>query len=202
MLRLWDSGATNSLPPATSLTGHMAKITHIPLPPLELLNYLLTLDPTSPSGLRWQNVKTKNQRKSGDIAGYCRPPNGYWFVGIRTDKARQYGAHRIVVYMQTGIDPGVLRVDHRIGLNNPVDVRSATASQNGANASKWKKQTTSTYKGVHWNTPTNKWRVKIGVNRKRIHLGYFANEKEAAIAYNKAAIEYFGEFAKINEVEE
>jgi hypothetical protein len=173
----------------------------LPLPPLELLNHLLMLDATSPSGLRWQNVKTKNQRKSGDIAGYCRPPNGYWFVGIRTDKARQYGAHRIVVYMQTGIDPGQFHVDHKIGLDNPMEVRAATSSQNSANASKWNKQTSSKYKGVCWNTGANKWRVKIGLNRKRIHLGYFADEKEAAAAYNKAAIEYFGEFAKINELD-
>ena len=180
----------------------MAKLPHIPLPSLELLNYLLILDPASPSGLRWRNVKIKNQRKPGDIAGYCRSPSGYWFVGIRTDKSRQYGAHRIVIYMQTGVDPGVFCVDHRTGLNDPADVRIATASQNGANASKWKKQTSSKYKGVHWNAKTNKWRVKIGVNRKRIHLGYFATEIEAATAYNKAAIEYFGEFAKINKVEE
>lgn len=180
----------------------MAKLAHIPLPPLQLLNHLLILDPTSPSGLRWRHLKIKNQRKSGDIAGYCRPPSGYWFVGIRTDKARQYGAHRIVVYMQTGIDPGLFSVDHRTGLNNPTDVRAATPSQNGANASKWVKQTSSKYKGVHWSPTVNKWRAKIGVNRKRIHLGYFADETKAAAAYNKAALEYFGEFAKINELEE
>jgi len=180
----------------------MAKIAHLPLPPLQLLNQLLALDPTSPSGLRWKHLKIKNQRKSGDIAGYCRPPNKYWFVGIRTDKPRQYGAHRIVVYMQTGIDPGSFSVDHKTGLDRPMDVRTATPSQNGGNASKWRKQTSSKYKGVHWTSTANKWRAKINFNRKRIHLGYFVDEKEAALAYNEAAIKYFGEFARINQLQD
>jgi hypothetical protein len=62
--------------------------------------------------------------------------------------------------------------------------------------------TSSIYKGVYWNTGCNKWLAKIGVNRKRIHLGVFACEKEAAKAYNRAAIKYFGEFARLNNIED
>ena len=36
------------------------------------------------------------------------------------------------------------------------------------------------------------------LNQKRIHIGYFTNEIDAAIAYNKKAIELFGEFACLN----
>jgi len=43
-----------------------------------------------------------------------------------------------------------------------------------------------------------KWRARIGSNRKYTYLGYFNTELEAATAYNKAALKYHKEFAKIN----
>ena len=46
-----------------------------------------------------------------------------------------------------------------------------------------------------------KWLVHIKVNGKVQHLGYFEYEKEAAEAYNAAATESFGEYAKLNEFE-
>ena len=43
-----------------------------------------------------------------------------------------------------------------------------------------------------------KWTAQIKVDGKHIHLGYFQSEKEAAKAYDKAALKYFGEFANPN----
>lgn len=64
---------------------------------------------------------------------------------------------------------------------------------------KRKQSITSKYKGV-W-LDRNKWRTAITVNGKRIYLGRYNKEEDAAIAYNKAAIKYCGEFACLNVVQ-
>jgi hypothetical protein len=91
-------------------------------------------------------------------------------------------------------------VDHRNtdGLDNRKEnLRIATQSQNGANT---KKRTgcSSKYKGVYWNLQQKKWTSGINYKGKRYYLGHFISEEEAATAYNKKAVELFGEFARIN----
>lgn len=60
------------------------------------------------------------------------------------------------------------------------------------------KLTSSIYKGVIWDEQRGKWRSRIEINGKRKHLGYFESEVDAADAYDKAAVELFGSFAKLN----
>jgi hypothetical protein len=173
-----------------------------PLPSLELLQELLEISETSPSGLRWKNPKA-NCLSPGDIAGN-HTPAGYWRVQITTDKARIYFAHRIVYYFQTGVDPGNLQVDHVNGKNDPLTLRLASPAENQANSRKQQsyedQKCSSKYKGVYWHRRDEKWVVQIRFERNKIHLGYFTDEKEAASAYNKAAIEYFKDFSKLNEI--
>jgi hypothetical protein len=56
----------------------------------------------------------------------------------------------------------------------------------------------SPYKGVM--QFRNKWRSRITINGKTLHLGLFKTAIEAAYAYNKKAKELFGDFANLNEV--
>ena len=200
MLRLWDSGAANSLPPATSLTGHMTKITHKPLPPLELLQELFNISANSPSGLLWKNPRSRRV-KPGQIAG-TKHSKGYWQVKIQTDFIKQYKTHRIIYFMQTGKDPGLAQVDHIFGKQDPLHLRLATNSENQWNSEKIKiirdKKCSSKFKGVSWQKKDQKWCARIQCQQEKIYLGYFVNEIEAAVAYNNAALEYFGEFAKLN----
>lgn len=97
--------------------------------------------------------------------------------------------------------PKELMVDHEDGntLNNTRrNLRLATNAQNQHNQRKLRKDNTSGFKGVTWSRKMRMWNSQIYVNTKRKHLGYFLNKKTAALAYDAAAIEHFGEFAATN----
>lgn len=85
------------------------------------------------------------------------------------------------------------RLDNRRG-----NLRPASHSQNQGNSKL--QQGVSKFKGVHWRKDRKKWRVYIGFEGNRRYLGMFMDEIEAAEAYNKAALEHFGEFACLNPV--
>jgi len=40
--------------------------------------------------------------------------------------------------------------------------------------------------------------ARINLNNESIYIGLFENETDAGIAYNKKALELFGEFANLN----
>lgn len=83
------------------------------------------------------------------------------------------------------------------GLNNRrSNLRLATQMQNASNR-KLNKNNTSGYKGVSWDTKTDKWVAQIMTNQKQNRLGYFDNPEDAYKAYCAAALELHGEFARL-----
>ncbi len=91
-------------------------------------------------------------------------------------------------------------VDHinRNGLDNRREnLRAATDSQNRMNTIKGP-GCSSIYKGVFWRPDLGVWRARISVNKRTIYLGHFDSEVEAALAYDAAASEHYGEFALLN----
>lgn len=94
------------------------------------------------------------------------------------------------------------QVDHkdRNSFNNSrFNLRIASLSQNGANQD-IRSNNTSGYKGVSYVRKGNKWNARIKINYESISLGSFNTPEEAALAYNQAAIQYFGEFAVLNKI--
>jgi hypothetical protein len=67
--------------------------------------------------------------------------------------------------------------------------------------SKRKNKTTSQYKGVSFLTRVSKWRAAIQVDGKSINLGDFSYEWQAALAYNMAAVKYFGDRCFLNQIQ-
>jgi predicted PolB exonuclease-like 3'-5' exonuclease len=81
--------------------------------------------------------------------------------------------------------------------NRKDNLRECTHQQNSFNRRKADNPNLSSkYKGV--SAKKNRWCSRIMLNGKPIHIGYFDTELEAALAYNKKAVELHGEFAKIN----
>lgn len=92
------------------------------------------------------------------------------------------------------------RIDHKDGnpLNNRKNnLRVCTNAENCRNA-KLSASNTSGYKGVSWNKAQQKWTADITFNYKHIYLGAFTEVEQAAIAYNKKAVELYREFARLN----
>lgn len=84
------------------------------------------------------------------------------------------------------------------GLNNQrKNLRPATSSQNRWGMRK-RSGRTSQFKGVYYHKVSKKWMSRIGYLSKHYFLGVFANEIDAAKAYDAAALFYFGEFARLN----
>jgi hypothetical protein len=88
--------------------------------------------------------------------------------------------------------------------NQKNNLRIANHQQNAYNRNKPNRfeGCTSKFKGVSLSNnkrqSSDSWRARITVNGKKVPLGSFVTEVEAAQAYNKAAIHFFKEFAVLN----
>lgn len=116
---------------------------------------------------------------------------------------KTYYAHTWINYKITKMHQLIMpdgQVDHidRNGLNNcRSNLRYATTSQNVAHGIRQKGK--NKYRGVEKRSES-RWIAAITVDYKKIYLGSFGNELDAAKAYNAGAIKYFGEFATLNQV--
>jgi len=99
--------------------------------------------------------------------------------------------------------PADMNVDHKNHDkldNQKNNLRICSTSENLRNQQIRTVSKTSVYKGVTFHKQAGKWQARIQLENKNNYLGLFANEIDAAIAYNVAAIEMFGEFALLNDI--
>jgi len=130
-----------------------------------------------------------------------------WRVAVdgTTGRAIQVcsGERLSLAHFVLGVSPNRrILIDHKSGNifdNRKNNLRLCTPSENNANSRK-RNGTTSQYKGVSWYSPRKTWRAQTKKHGVGYHLGYYHDEKQAALAYNKAAVVLFGEFARLNEI--
>lgn len=111
----------------------------------------------------------------------------------RNGKQRMLRMHTLIT--------GYARTDHRNhdGLDNRrQNLRDATAAQNARNRRPNARPGSSQFKGVTWRAALNKWVARFAFDNKVRQIGYFADEIEAARAYDAVARDAFGDFAWLN----
>lgn len=141
------------------------------------------------SGLRWSSVRGHNTYYA---AATIELPDG------RTTKVF---LHRVLLK-----PPSEIAVDHknRNGLDcRRENLRYAIGSGNEANRAK-RVNGKVPFKGIVFDPrkKTGRWGALIGIGRHRTRLGCFNSAEDAARAYDAAARELFGEFARVNFPEE
>lgn len=129
-----------------------------------------------------------------------------WFTNSKGYVVREEGSsrkpsERKIFYLHREVlgNPEDKIVDHITGDvldNRKVNLRVCSIKENIRNSKS--QEGSSKYKGVSWSTERNRWQAGIKVDRKRISLGRFLKEEDAARAYDEAALKYFGEFARLN----
>ena len=124
------------------------------------------------------------------------------FYAIRNSLSENGKRHTIYMSRQIlGLEIKDIRQTDHINQNTldnrRGNVRICTHQQNNRNRKSFS-NTTSQFKGVHWEKQRGKWRAQITMNGKHKHLGYFDFEIDAAEAYNVVAEKCFGEFACLN----
>lgn len=100
--------------------------------------------------------------------------------------------HRVILNA-----PAAMQVDHINGDgldNRRANLRLCTFAENRRNSRALGGH--SRFKGV--SRKNGKWCAQIRVAERQVHLGYFRVEAAAAAAYDAAAREHFGEFARLN----
>lgn len=117
------------------------------------------------------------------------------YLQARIDDKIQY--LHILIAKRMGLDPSkqIDHIDRNPSNNYEANLREATKSQNAMNCKKHSNNT-SGVTGVDWHKRSQKWRARISIDGKLIHLGLFKHKKDAIMARRKAEIKYFGEYRR------
>lgn len=160
-------------------------------------NQLKKLVDYKDGNLYWR--ESGSGRKMGVPAGIING-SGYRQIMINY---KLYLTHQLIYLYHYGYIPKCLdHIDSNPSNNDINNIRESTVSQNAMNKRKAKvingKSPSSQFKGVSWHKQAKKWNPQIKIDGKKKNLGSFNSEIEAAKAYDKVAIELFGEFVKTN----
>ena len=109
-----------------------------------------------------------------------------------------YSVHRLIFFMHHGFLPKSIDHIDGNGLNNKIEnLRAATVSENACNA-KLRKDSSSKHKNVYWNKLMKRWGVKLTINKKQLHFGYYYDLDVAKFVASFIRLRYHKDFARNN----
>ena len=119
--------------------------------------------------------------------------------GPRGEGRKMFLMHRVIIG-----NPGGFLIDHvnqnRLD-NRRLNLRACSKAENMRNAPA--RKGTSSFKGVSWSSKSKEWVAHIRTDKAiNKFLGAFSCEKQAAVAWNEAALKYHGEFAYLNVIDD
>lgn len=134
---------------------------------------------------------------------WCAIRNRHNWYAVRNVKVaggrKLYAMHRQILQLPAN---NVIQVDHHNGNgldNRRRNLRIAGRTQNQQNC-RQPRHNTSGYKGVCWDKNRQQWLVSVTKHSKAHFIGRFNSRRQAAIAYNRAAVKLHGCFARLNKV--
>jgi len=160
------------------------------------------------AGMTWKEIAKEVTKEQGYQKGYERTDQackGRW-------SAIKDGSYFIVADIKTWepwerkrlVDKCRKMQQNGGKIKWDIVARSLVGRTKGACRMKWKalngriKRKESKYVGPTWEPAEQKWKVQIRDGKRNINLGFCANEKEAALMYDKKCRELRGDKAKLN----
>jgi hypothetical protein len=145
---------------------------------------------------KYAKVDAEDYEKLNIDKWYAKRCINRFYAHRRNEANINVGMHREIMKPGRGYCVDHINGD---GLDNRrANLRIVTIAENNYNKRKSKNVRSSQYKGVSIDKRTNKWRAIIYYKYRKINLGHYANEIDAAKAYDEAANELFGKFARLN----
>lgn len=145
---------------------------------------------------------TPKQRRRMDRPAGSTQSGGYRHIRLTIDgKNLDFFSHRLAWLYVYGVWPKshLDHIDRNRSNNRISNLREVNASENNYNVSK-QKNCSSKFIGVSWSTRDKRWKSTIRHGGKRHSLGCFICEKEAAMAYNKAALQRDSKHYTLNSI--
>lgn len=130
------------------------------------------------------------------LGGWCVDRNKkHLTYALRWLNGSTVRMHRLILDAPKGVFVDHINGD---GLDNRRrNLRLCNYAENGWNVNR-SVRGVSRYRGVSWSKVAKKWKAEIMIEGRRVYLGYFECEADAAVAYDEVALCYRGEFARLN----